>query len=217
VAGEERFREAVAVALLASEEQHRALLQAVVDTARAIFGAAAASIFLLDEERRELVFTAVSGEGSAELVGRRFPAGTGIAGSVLSTRQPLVVERVEEDPRFAREAAESTGYVPAGLMAVPLLAGDRPLGVLEVLDRRERSRSALEELELLSLFAEQAAAGLDLLRRARAARAAAEGLDDELGAVARVAAALDALDGPRREAGLRLLRALAEVLHSRGR
>lgn len=51
------------------------LLQSVVDVARAIFGAAASSVCLLDEEADELVFQAVSGEGEAFLVGRRFPRG----------------------------------------------------------------------------------------------------------------------------------------------
>ena len=52
-----------------------------VEVARAIFGAKAASVFLLDEEAEELVFEAVAGEGEGELIGMRFPAGNGIAGS----------------------------------------------------------------------------------------------------------------------------------------
>src|SRR5919205_1442001 len=108
--GEERLRAAVAAAVVGAEEAHRELLASVVDVARAIFSARASSVLLLDEERDELVFEAVSGEGSDTLVGRRFPSSTGIAGWVLVTRQPLVLEDVESDPRFARTAAESTGY-----------------------------------------------------------------------------------------------------------
>ena len=212
---EGRLRAAAAAALLPSEERYRALLQAIVDAARAIFGAAAASVFLFDEERGDLVFEAVSGEGSSALVGTRLPAGTGIAGTVLATRQPLVTDNLEDDPRFAREAAESTGYVPSAMMAVPLLGDDRALGVLSVLDRRDRSRSALEEIELLGLFADQAAIALDLLAEGRRAAAAAGGEDGDLEAVTRVAAALDALEGTRREAGRRLLDALADVLRRR--
>jgi GAF domain-containing protein len=189
-----------------AEAQHRALLQAIVEAARAIFGAAASSVFLYDEERNELVFEAVAGEGSDELVGQRFPAGTGIAGSVLATRQPLVVEQVQQDPRFAREAAEATGYVPSGIMAVPLVSRDRPLGVLSVLDRRDRSRSALEEIELLGLFAEQAAIALELLADAR------RGGQVESGPATRLVAAVDDLEGGRRRAADRLLEALAELL-----
>jgi GAF domain-containing protein len=205
------LRAAVAAGALASDDAHRALLQATVDVARAIFGARAASIFLLDEEADELVFEAVSGEGAAELVGTRLPSSTGVAGWVLVTRQPLVLDDVQSDPRFSRETAEKTGYVPKGLMAVPLLHDERSLGVLQVLDRPQRSRFSLEEMDLLGLFAAQAAVGLELMRTARIARGALEG-KGELAVLARVAAALERLEDGRREAGLRLLGELERVL-----
>lgn len=203
---------AVAAGVFAAEEGHRALLQSIVDVARAIFGARASSIFLLDEEADELVFEAVSGEGSDTLVGRRFPSSTGVAGWVLVTRQPLVLEDVGEDPRFSREVAESTGYVPKGLMAVPLLHEERTLGVLEVLDRPQRSRFSLAEMELLGLFANQAAIALDLLLHGRRARAALDRAGGDAAVLARVAAALDSLEGRRREAGGQLLAALEQIL-----
>jgi len=106
---DESLREAVAAGVMGSEEAHKTLLQSIVDVARAIFHARASSIFLLDEAQDELVFEAVSGEGSDRLVGTRFPADTGIAGWVLVTRQPLVLEDVASDQRFAREVAEETG------------------------------------------------------------------------------------------------------------
>ena len=211
----DRLRAAAAVGVLASEEAHLALLRSIVDVARAIFGARASSIFLLDEETDELVFEAASGLGSAELVGSRFPSGTGIAGWVLATRQPLVLEDVSKDPRFARDLAEATGYVPRGLMAVPLLHEERALGVLEVLDRPDRAGSPLEEMDLLGLFAGQAAIALDLLQAARRAKAVLAGSGGELMAVARVAEALDGLEGEARDAGLRLLEALDEVLRKK--
>ena len=205
------FRAAVAAGALSSDEVHRTLLQAIVDVARAIFGARAASIFLHDGETDELVFEAVSGEGAGELVGTRLPSSTGIAGWVLVTQQPLVLDDVKSDPRFSRETAERTGYVPQGLMAVPLLHEERALGVLQVLDRPQRSRFSLQEMELLGLFASQAAAGLELLQAARRARAALDGTG-ELAVVARIASALERLEGERREAGLRLLADLERVL-----
>src|SRR5436190_377230 len=105
---------AVAAGVIGAEDAHQTLLRSTVDVARAIFRAKAASVFLLDEDADELVFAAVAGEGSDELVGRRFPSSTGIAGWVLTTRQPLVVEDLTGDTRFSLEAAESTGYVPKG-------------------------------------------------------------------------------------------------------
>jgi GAF domain-containing protein len=213
----EDLRGAVAAGVLGTEDNYRALLRSIVEVARAIFKAKASSIFLLDEPTDELVFEAVAGEGSKSLIGRRFPSSTGIAGFVLVSRQPLVIEDVLTDPRFSRETAESTGFVPKGLMAVPLLHEERALGVLEVLDRPTDARFTLAEMELLGLFANQAAIALDLLQRARRAQAALAD-EGELAVVARLAAALE----QRREDGaagdaLALLTALENLLQDKAR
>jgi GAF domain-containing protein len=202
---------AVAAGVLGAEEGHRALLQSTAEVARAIFKARASSIFLLDTETDELVFEAVAGEGAQTLIGQRFPSSTGVAGWALVTRQPLVVDDLTADTRFSQEAAESTGYVPKALMAVPLLVEDRALGVLEVLDRSSEQPFSLGDMNLLGLFANQAAVALDLLQRARRARAALAG-EGELGALARVAAQLEAAGEDARRAGLELLRSLERLL-----
>jgi GAF domain-containing protein len=207
------LRDAVAAGVLGAEESFRSLLQSVVETARAIFRAEASSVFLLDEEADELVFEAVAGTGAGTLVGRRFPSSTGVAGWVLVTRQPLVVEDVGVDTRFSREAAESTGYVPKGLMAAPLLVDERALGVLEVLDRPTDSRFTLAEMDLLSLFANQAAIALDLLQRARRAQAALVG-EGELGSLARIAARLESAPDEARTAALDVLGSLERLIDS---
>ena len=208
----EELRSAVAAGVLGAEENYRGLLQSIVEVARAIFRAKASSIFLLDEDSDELVFEAVAGEGSESLIGRRFPSSTGIAGFVLVSRQPLVIEDVLEDPRFSRDTAESTGFVPKGLMAVPLLHEERALGVLEVLDRPSDARFTLAEMELLGLFANQAAIALDLLQRARRAQSALAG-EGELAVLARLAAALEERrDEDSPDAALRFLQALEELL-----
>ena len=131
--------------MLAGEESHRALLQSIVDVARAIFGAKASSIFLLDDATDELVFEAVSGEGEGDLIGMRIPSSTGIAGWVLVTGQPIVIDDLQQDPRFARQAAERTGYVPQGADGGAAANGERSLGVLQVLDALRRSARSRSE------------------------------------------------------------------------
>src|SRR3954469_4112039 len=202
---------AVAAGVMPSEERFAELLRSIVEVARAIFHARGSSIFLYDEETDELVFAAVASSEEQSLLGLRIPSSTGIAGWVLSSRTPLVIDDLSNDPRFARDVAEKTGYVPQGLMAVPLLHDERALGVLQVLDRPANSRFSLQEMELLGLFGTQAAVALDLLASARRARAALDGRGD-VAAVARVAAALDRLEEDRRDAGLALLRDLERVL-----
>jgi GAF domain-containing protein len=208
---DEQGEAAAAGVLGGDEETYRALLQSIVDVARAIFGAEASSVFLSDEDTDELVFEAVSGQGGDTLVGTRFPSSTGIAGFALVTRQPLVVDDLSNDPRFSRERAASTGYVPNSIVASPLLHDERTLGVLSVLDRVEDRPFGVAELELLSRFSAQAAIGLDLLLRARRARAALAG-DGSAAVVARVASLLEEEDG---DEGLRLLEALERLLTAR--
>ncbi|MFF3754889.1 GAF domain-containing protein [Streptomyces sp. NPDC002018] len=180
------------------------LLRSVVEVARAIFGAEASSVFLLDEAAHELVFQAVSGRGEAFLVGRRFPADSGIAGWVVTSGEPMIVADLSRNTAFDRDFAQSTEFVPDALMAAPLIHGDRVLGVLEVLDPAPQARSSLGELDLLALFARQAATALRMAddRRDRdTARAAAPGSSAELA------------DGPRSRA-LHLLEDLRSVLQS---
>lgn len=205
-------REAAAAGMLGGDEgTYRALLQSIVDVARAIFGAEAASIFLYDEESDELVFEAVSGQGGDTLVGTRFPSSTGIAGFALVTRQPLVVDDLQNDPRFSRERAASTGFVPTSIVASPLLHEERTLGVLSVLDRAADRPFGVAELDLLSRFSTQAAIGVDLLLSARRAQSALGG-DRRASVVARVAALLDDADD---DAGSALLEAIERVLARR--
>ena len=199
--------------MLAGDELHRSLLRSIVETARAIFDAKASSIFLLDEERGRARVRGGRGRGLGQLVGKRFPAGTGIAGWVLATRQPLVLEDVQGIRASAREAAESTGYVPKGMMAVPLLHEERALGVLSVLDRAKDNALHARRDGSAGRFANQAAIGLDLLLRARRARAALEGADEALQRVARARGATwrrCRRRGGRRRS--RLLAALEEII-----
>jgi GAF domain-containing protein len=211
---ESNLQAAVSAGVLSAEGEHRLLLQSIVEVARAIFSAKAASIFLHDEATDELVFEAVAGQGSEDLVGTRFPSSTGIAGWVLVTRQPLVIEDLQNDPRFARQAAESTGYVPEAMMSVPLLHEERSLGVLNVLDRSQEVDFSLEHMQLLGLFANQAAIALDLLQRARHARSVLTESGGDAGVIARIASTLEGLEEERREPVLRLLGALDETLRA---
>jgi GAF domain-containing protein len=209
---QQRLHAAVAAGVLGVEARHSDLLQSIVDVARAIFGARAASIMFYDVDQHELVFEAVSGEGHDSLVGQRIPAGTGIAGWVLASQEPMVIEDVTANPSFSLTTAESTGYVPKGLMAVPLLLDGEALGVLNVLDRPARTKFSVEEMDLLGSFAHQASLALSVVHGGRRAQRVLDDMPDESAAIARLARTLDGLEGTRRDAARRLLDALNELL-----
>jgi GAF domain-containing protein len=210
---EDRLRAAVAGEVLAGAGDRETLLQSIVDVARAIFVAQATSIALVDEAAAELHFAAAAGEGRETVLGLRFPMHEGLAGSVIMTGEPLMVDDLTRDPRFARRIAEGSGYVPTAMMLAPLLRGERTLGVLSVLDRGRTERTTLQELDLLVRFADQAALAVGLGEAAQRAAGVLEGeADNDAGAVARLAGAVGALEGERREAALRLVADLAALL-----
>lgn len=109
-------------------------LTAVCALARWSTQAAAVSVATVADDH--LRYVAADGVGAAAIVGTRLPAGRGIAGFVAATGQSITVREPASDPRFARDTAESTGYVPASIQCVPVedAAGD-VVAVVSVLDR----------------------------------------------------------------------------------
>jgi GAF domain-containing protein len=139
-------------------------LQSIVDVARSVFDAAACSIALLNVNEDELEFRVTSGAGSDSTVGMRMAADRGIAGWALMAGQAIAVDDLHHDPRFAIDIAESTGYVPRSIMAMPLESEQRTLGVIEVLDRRRGGGEGVDDMEVLRLFARQATLALETSR-----------------------------------------------------
>lgn len=202
-----------------SDITERSLLQTVAEVARSVFGAAAASVFLLDQRSNELVFEAVCGAGEDDLVGTRFPSGTGLAGWVVMSGQPLIVDDVSEDPQFARDVAASTGYVPRSIIAAPLIRRGECVGVLEVLDSGSQPRGELSDLELVGLLATEGAIGLELLIRLRwlageTGAAADPAAGGDLAVLRRIARRLPAAQEPVSSAVSRLLAAADDILAS---
>jgi len=136
------------------------LLRSLTETARRLFGAAACSLALLSEDESELLYTIAAGEGAEDVAGLRISSSHGIAGWVVQSGQPIAISDLASDPRFSRELAEQTGYVPQTILAVPVETPQRMLGVISLLDRDTRRPGAEQDMALLSLFADQAALAL---------------------------------------------------------
>jgi GAF domain-containing protein len=185
----------------------QALLRSIVDATVSLFQAEAASIALYDAPTDRLVFRIASGEQGQGVVGVSIPTSQGIAGYVYSTAQSLAISDVRQDPRFGRDVAESTGYVPRSLIAVPLVDDHGTIGVLEVLDKRDSATFSLQDVELAGVFARQAAIAISasrverdvgtLLATAAATLLGSEPSGDIEELVARATAGLDGADESR--------------------
>ena len=143
-------------------EASRGLMEAIVHTAAGVFGAAAASISLIDQTTGELVYQSAWGAGARDIVGVRLQPGAGIGGGVVQTGVPAAIPDCRADPRFAASIAAGTGYVPNTMLVVPLMRGERAIGALSVLDRRDGRSYAEDDLEPAALFASLAVKALDV-------------------------------------------------------
>ena len=141
------------------------LLKSIVEAAARIFSAAAASILLVNEREQLLEFKVAYGASNHNLVGLKFPLDKGIAGYVVMTGQPLAISNVRQDARFNQDFARSTGYVPSSILAMPLRSGERVVGVMEVLDKINEASFGTQDMELLGMFAHQAAIAIDQSQR----------------------------------------------------
>ncbi|MFN2488627.1 MAG: GAF domain-containing protein [Actinomycetota bacterium] len=181
---------------------HLELLRSITSAAQNLFNAAACSLALLDDEEKELTFYVASGAGAEDVVGMRVPVGRGIAGWCVTSGQPIAIADVRKDARFASDVAQSTGYVPRSILAMPLETERRMIGVIEVLDRSSDGREDRRDMELLGMFAEQAALAIEnsrvfsdlgrILLAAAADAAAGNGLGRALERAAEDAAGPDA-------------------------
>lgn len=144
-----------------------AILRSIVDAAAILIRAEAASIALLDPASGRLVFRVAAGEHGQGVVGLVVEPGEGVAGYVFASGQPLAIGETTVDPRFQRDAAERTGYVPRSLLAVPLADETGTIGVLEVLDRSDGAPFDLADLEAAAVFARQATVAIRATRLER--------------------------------------------------
>jgi GAF domain-containing protein len=167
----EELREALATAAaagtIASPVSHSGLLQMIVETAAHVISAQAGSLFLIDEATQELVFEVALGQKAEEVKKFRVPLGHGIAGLVAATGQPMAISDAQSDPRQASDIARSIGYTPQSILCVPLYYQDQIIGVLQLLDKVGAPSFTPGDMELLSLFASQAAVAIEQSRTYR--------------------------------------------------
>ncbi|HEY84444.1 MAG TPA: GAF domain-containing sensor histidine kinase [Chloroflexi bacterium] len=140
------------------------LLDAVMQLSANMLNAAAASIMLIDEARRELVFE-VSHNPKAVMLNRfRIAMDEGIAGWVATNGRPTIVNNVHADPRFSRNVDVRTGFLTMSIAAVPLRLKGKVIGVLEVLNKYSEDGFDDDDLRLMTSIAAQTAIALENAR-----------------------------------------------------
>ena len=139
------------------------LLQNILENAVGILNCEAGSLLLVDDQTDELVFRVTVGPVASNLIGKRLARGTGIVGRAVETRKPVIENEEQTSNRF-NGVDQQTGFVSRSLLAVPLQAKDRVIGVVEVINRRDGLPFVQNDQTLLTAFAGQAAVAIENAR-----------------------------------------------------
>jgi len=147
--------------LLASSLDLNEVLDLVVRNAASLLNSEAGSLLLLDDESGDLIFRISSGPAGAKLVGMRVPAGKGIAGAVFAENRPIITQDTHKDERWDSSFDRRAEFSTQSIIAVPLNARGRTIGVLEVINRTDSRPFNQEDTELLLAFGAQAAIAIE--------------------------------------------------------
>jgi len=110
------------------------VLESLMCQVRDYFQVEAASVALLDGETGEMVFRVAVGEASDEVVGMRMAPGEGVVGWVIQTGEPALVPVAHADERFYPGVDDATSFHTRTMLAVPIKARGRAIGVIEALN-----------------------------------------------------------------------------------
>ncbi len=136
------------------------LLRKIVRVGVQLVKAQAASILLYDPIKDELYFEAVT-EPQKESIMRGIVVPTkSIAGWVAKHRQAVIIQDVHQDARYFGHVEKTLEYKTQNLIATPMLAKDKLIGVLEVLNKTTGNFNE-EDQEVLSALGAQAAVAIE--------------------------------------------------------
>ncbi len=113
----------------------RDVLEAVLYFCMDVVVAEAASVLLLDYEKKNFRFYSAEGASKEVLLMATFPADQGLAGAVLANQQPEIINDVQSDPRFYGKFDSDSGFLTRNMIAIPLTAGEEKIGVLEIINK----------------------------------------------------------------------------------
>ena len=153
-----------------SDMQH--ITERLLPTAAEIIGAEGASVWLWEDVSEDWLVcrTAYHNRNPKPLpVNLRLRTDEGVAGWVAQTRESAIVLKAQEDPRFFTGIDEQTGFTTVSLIAVPMWARDRVIGVLEVVNKLAGDFDR-DDCVLAETLATSAAIAIDNVRLAEALR-----------------------------------------------
>ena len=123
--------------------------------------AEASSIYEMGNEKSELFIRLARGEKKEPVKGLSLKVGEGIAGFVVQTGQPIVIQDVRKEERFSDKFDKLTGFITRSMICVPLILRDKTVGAIQVLNKKSGTPFTDVDLQLLTTVAPQIAVAME--------------------------------------------------------
>jgi len=151
-------------ALINSSLNIERILETAMKWAEEFTRAEASSVYQLDEEKKLLLVRVARGEKKEPVRKIKLKLGEGIAGFVVKTGEPMVVQDVRKEKHFSDKFDKMTGFQTRSMICVPLIIRNRAIGALQVLNKKSGESFDRSDLELLVGMAQQIAIALENAR-----------------------------------------------------
>lgn len=135
------------------------VFESILDKAMKIIGVEKASIMRFDPREKVLKIIAAKGVPQKVIESARVYAGQGISGKVFKSQKPVLVKDVRKRPEALREKRyKSSSLISAPVTCFPLKVRGRPVGVINMTDKKSGKPFTSQDLQMLTTIAAQAAA-----------------------------------------------------------
>lgn len=122
--------------------------------------AEAGTLWVVNDEDQMIEACAAYGENSSNIINIKLKLNEGIVGKVISSSEPHLIENVMEDAAWATRVDQQSGFTTKSMMTVPLIAKEKVIGALQLLNKKNLALFTKDDLKLSILLANQAALAL---------------------------------------------------------
>ena len=135
----------------------KSLLTKILESATKLTSGEASSLLLVNPENNKLYFEIALGSKAPEVKQFSLNMGEGIAGWVAERNTSLIVNDVDDDSRFFSDIGKKIGFSTESILAVPMRIKNKCVGVIELINKVDKTTFTDEDLQWLEIFATQAA------------------------------------------------------------